>query len=62
MKYCRRVTADGKERKKERKKKKKKKKKKKNKMNIFVAGFLDGTKRQANFEGCFALYRRCSFV
>ena len=42
--------------------KKERKKKKKNKMNIFVAGFLDRTERQVNFEGSFALHKRSSFV
>ena len=43
-------------------KERKKERKKKNKMNIFAAGFLDRTKRQANFEGSFALDKRRSFV
>ena len=39
------------------KKERKKEKRKKNKMDTFAAGFLHRTKRQANFEGSFALHK-----
>ena len=50
------------EKKEEERRKKEERGKKKNKMNIFSVWFLDGTKREANFEGSFALHKRSSFV